>query len=117
MWRRILERSPLAGTRKVRRSQTASGRRTHTDAEDVSAQTQGYNIRRYSDYLISRARAFEKTKTDYVRSGQGRMRRLTVEKGLLRETEIVQRQIRALLKCDVCFPGAVAIPGITTDRS
>ncbi|PLN84555.1 ANTH-domain-containing protein [Aspergillus taichungensis] len=65
------------------------------------AQTQGHNIRRYSDYLISRARAFEKTKTDYVRSGQGRMRRLTVEKGLLRETEIVQRQIRALLKCDL----------------
>lgn len=29
------------------------------------------------------------------------MRRLTVEKGLLRETEIVQKQIRALLKCDV----------------
>lgn len=73
-------------------------------------QTQGHNIRRYSDYLISRARAFEKTKTDYVRSGQGRMRRLTVEKGLLRETEIVQKQIRMLLKCDVCVPRAVAMP-------
>nr|CAH19229.1 putative epsin N-terminal homology (ENTH) family protein [Aspergillus niger] len=58
-------------------------------------------FRRYSDYLIARARAFEDTKTDYVRSGQGRMKRLTVEKGLLRETEIVQHQIHALLKCDL----------------
>ncbi|XRM37994.1 hypothetical protein ABZX51_001434 [Aspergillus tubingensis] len=64
-------------------------------------QSQGHNIRRYSDYLIARARAFEDTKTDYVRSGQGRMKRLTVEKGLLRETEIVQHQIHALLKCDL----------------
>ncbi|RAL11330.1 ENTH domain protein [Aspergillus homomorphus CBS 101889] len=64
-------------------------------------QSQGHNIRRYSDYLLARAKAFETTKTDYVRSGQGRMRRLTVEKGLLRETEIVQRQIRALLRCDL----------------
>ncbi|PYH98208.1 ANTH-domain-containing protein [Aspergillus ellipticus CBS 707.79] len=64
-------------------------------------QSQGHNIRRYSDYLIARARAFEDTKTDFVRSGQGRMRRLTVEKGLLRETEIVQHQIRALLRCDL----------------
>ncbi|KAL4892183.1 ANTH domain-containing protein [Aspergillus ambiguus] len=64
-------------------------------------QTQGHNIRRYSDYLVARAKAFDATKTDYVRSGQGRMRRLTVEKGLLRETEIVQKQIRALLRCDL----------------
>ncbi|KNG82985.1 ENTH domain protein [Aspergillus nomiae NRRL 13137] len=64
-------------------------------------QSQGHNIRRYSDYLIARANAFEATKTDYVRSGQGRMKRLTVEKGLLRETEIVQRQIHALLQCDL----------------
>lgn len=64
-------------------------------------QSQGHNIRRYSDYLIARADAFDATKTDFVRSGQGRMRRLTVEKGLLRETEIVQKQIHALLKCDL----------------
>jgi hypothetical protein len=63
---------------------------------------QGNNIWRYSEYLISRALAYADTKTDYVRSGQGRMRRLTVNKGLLRETEIVQKQIRTLLKCDVC---------------
>ncbi|KAI9376715.1 ANTH domain-containing protein [Aspergillus egyptiacus] len=64
-------------------------------------QPQGRNIRRYAAYLLSRAKAFEQTKTDYVRSGQGRMKRLTVEKGLLRETEIVQKQIRELLRCDL----------------
>ncbi|KAL4885839.1 ANTH domain-containing protein [Aspergillus karnatakaensis] len=64
-------------------------------------QPQGRNIRRYSHYLLARAKAFEQTKTDYVRSGQGRMKRLTVEKGLLRETEIVQRQIKELLRCDL----------------
>ncbi|KAL2848163.1 ANTH domain-containing protein [Aspergillus pseudoustus] len=64
-------------------------------------QPQGRNIRRYASYLLSRARAFERTKTDYVRSGQGRMKRLTVEKGLLRETEIVQKQIKELLRCDL----------------
>lgn len=69
-----------------------------------AVQTQGYNIRKYSDYLVSRARAFEATKIDHVRNGQGRMQKLTVEKGLLRETEIIQKQIRSLLRCDVRFP-------------
>ncbi|KAL3475195.1 ANTH domain-containing protein [Aspergillus californicus] len=64
-------------------------------------QPQGRNIQRYTAYLLSRAKAFEQTKTDYVRSGQGRMKRLTVEKGLLRETEIVQKQIKELLRCDL----------------
>lgn len=31
------------------------------------------------------------------------MKRLTVEKGLLRETEVVQRQIKELLRCDVGY--------------
>ncbi|KAL5338404.1 ANTH domain-containing protein [Aspergillus crustosus] len=64
-------------------------------------QPQGRNIRRYSHYLLARAKAFEQTKTDFVRSGQGRMKRLTVEKGLLRETEVVQKQIKELLRCDL----------------
>ncbi|KAH8700895.1 ANTH domain-containing protein [Talaromyces proteolyticus] len=64
-------------------------------------QSQGHNIRRYSDYFIARARAFSDSKVDYVRSGQGRLKRLTVDKGLLRETEVVQKQIKALLKCDL----------------
>ncbi|EEP77490.1 conserved hypothetical protein [Uncinocarpus reesii 1704] len=65
------------------------------------AQIQGGNIWRYSEYLIARSLAFSDTKTDYVRNGQGKLKKLTVEKGLLRETEIVQKQIRALLKCDL----------------
>jgi hypothetical protein len=50
---------------------------------------------------MTRAKAFDATKTDYVRSGPGRLKRLSVDKGLLRETEVVQKQIRALLRCDV----------------
>ncbi|KAJ5267573.1 hypothetical protein N7478_010381 [Penicillium angulare] len=65
------------------------------------AQSQGHNIRRYAEYLITRAKAFDATKTDYVRSGPGRLKRLGVDKGLLRETEFVQKQIRALLRCDL----------------
>ncbi|KAJ5615664.1 hypothetical protein N7537_000778 [Penicillium hordei] len=65
------------------------------------AQSQGHNIRRYAEYLITRAKAFEACKTDHVRSGPGRLKRIGVEKGLLRETEIVQKQIRVLLRCDL----------------
>ncbi|KAI9774218.1 MAG: hypothetical protein M1839_001764 [Geoglossum umbratile] len=59
------------------------------------------NIRHYTSYLLERARTYRETKVDYVREGEGRLKRLTVEKGLLRETESVQSQITALLKCDV----------------
>lgn len=69
-----------------------------------TVQIQGANIWRYSEYLISRSLAYSETKTDYVRNGQGRLKKLTVAKGLLRETEVVQKQIRALVKCDVRRP-------------
>ena len=64
-------------------------------------QTQGINIRRYSDYLLEKARGYRDTQTDFVKAGSGRLKRLTVDKGLLRETEAVQEQIRTLLRCDV----------------
>ena len=67
-------------------------------------QTQGINIRRYSDYLLERARGFRDTKVDFVRLGAGRLKKLTVDKGLLRETEAVQDQIKALVRCDVSPP-------------
>ncbi|OAP62429.1 hypothetical protein AYL99_04632 [Fonsecaea erecta] len=67
----------------------------------TDVQTQGLNIRNYADYLMERVRAFRDTKTDFVKSGAGKMRRLTVEKGLLRQTEIVQAQIQALLRCEL----------------
>lgn len=68
----------------------------------VAVQSQGHNIRRYSEYFLARARAYKEVKVDFVRSGNGRLKRLTVDKGLLRETECVQRQIKALLRCNVC---------------
>ncbi|CDM33407.1 hypothetical protein DTO013E5_7278 [Penicillium roqueforti] len=72
-----------------------------TPSNFSEAQSQGHNIRRYAEYLITRAKAFEACKTDHVRSGPGRLKRIGVDKGLLRETEIVQKQIRALLRCDL----------------
>lgn len=50
---------------------------------------------------MERVRAYRDTKTDFVRDGVGKMRQLTVDKGLLRQTEIVQDQIQALVRCDV----------------
>jgi hypothetical protein len=67
----------------------------------VTVQTQGHNIRTYTEYLLRRAIEYGSTKVDYVRGGEGRLKRLTVEKGLLREAESVQEQIRYLLKCQV----------------
>lgn len=67
----------------------------------TEGQTQGTNIRRYFEYLLERVKAYDSTKTDFVQAGTGKMRSLTVDKGLLRQTEVVQTQIRALLKCDL----------------
>ena len=72
-------------------------------ADGSAVQTQGTNIRRYSDYLLERARGYRDTKCDYVKVGGGRLQGLSVDKGLLRETEAVQEQIRTLLRCDVSF--------------
>jgi hypothetical protein len=69
--------------------------------EHGKAQTQGRNIRHYTNYLSERARAYRDTKCDFVRGAENRLEKMTVEKGLLRETETVQHQITALLKCDV----------------
>ncbi len=66
-----------------------------------TAQTQGRNIRQYATYLTERARAYRDTKRDWVREKEGRLEKLTVDNGLLRETEVVQHQLTALLKCDV----------------
>jgi phosphatidylinositol-binding clathrin assembly protein len=68
----------------------------------ASAQTQGRNIRHYSEYLTERGRAYRETKRDWVRMKESRLEKLSVDKGLLRETEVVQHQLTALLKCDVC---------------
>ncbi|KAJ3500946.1 hypothetical protein NM208_g17037 [Fusarium decemcellulare] len=78
---------------------------THRNVLAISsftdAQIQGRNIRHYAQYLAERARAYRDTKTDWVRAPESRLEKLSVEKGLLRETEVVQHQLEALLKCDV----------------
>lgn len=66
-----------------------------------AVQTQGHNIRTYTEYIVVRAKSFGATRIDYVRNGEGRLKRLSVDKGLLRETEQVQDQIHALLQCDL----------------
>ena len=66
-----------------------------------SVQVQGTNIRHYYSYILARAKAFRDTRLDWVREGVGRLKRQSVDKGLLRETEAVQNQINNLLKCDV----------------
>lgn len=64
-------------------------------------------IVRYSKYLQARVKQFDATNVDYVRDERsnnstsqmgGRLRTLSVQKGLLREAESVQKQIDALLK-------------------
>ncbi|RMZ92643.1 hypothetical protein DV736_g103, partial [Chaetothyriales sp. CBS 134916] len=55
-------------------------------------QTQGINIRRYSEYLLERVKAYHDCRTDFVQSGIGKMKALSVERGLLRQTESVQEQ-------------------------
>ena len=77
-----------------------------------SVQEQGTNIRHYYSYLLIRAKSYRDTKIDWIREGPGRLKRQTVDKGLLRETESVQSQINALVRCDVSPP-----PKANTRRS
>ena len=74
------------------------------DKTALLVQEQGGNIRHYYNYILSRAKSYKDTKLDWVREGPGRLKRQTIDKGLLRETESVQKQIAALLKCDVMVP-------------
>ena len=64
-------------------------------------QIQGTNIRHYYTYLLARSKAYKDTRIDWVREGPTRLKRQTIDKGLLRETEAVQGQISKLLQCDV----------------
>ena len=73
----------------------------NADSHNSSVQTQGRNLRFYAEYLTQRAVSYGSSKIDYVRSGEGRLKRLSIDKGLLRETESVQEVIKALVRCDV----------------
>ncbi|KAI1166994.1 ANTH-domain-containing protein [Nemania serpens] len=92
----IREGSPDATLSYLARNRNQLAISSFTDA-----QIQGRNIRHYASYLAERVRAYKDTKIDWVRAKETRLESLSVEKGLLRETEVVQRQLTALLKCDV----------------
>ncbi|KAF4553153.1 ANTH domain-containing protein [Elsinoe fawcettii] len=90
------------GTKDVTLSYLAANPRNRLALNSFTdVQTQGQNIRRYSEYLLARTLAFADTKVDYCKVGAlERMKSLSIDKGLLRETGAIQDQIRALLKCD-----------------
>ncbi|KAI1454707.1 ANTH-domain-containing protein [Annulohypoxylon moriforme] len=92
----IREGSPDATLGYLAKHRTALAISSFTDA-----QIQGRNIRHYAGYLAERVRAFRETGVDWVRGKETRLEKLSVEKGLLRQTEVVQHQLTALLKCDV----------------
>ena len=50
---------------------------------------------------MERVIGYRDVRTDFVKAGAGKMKRLTVDKGLLRLTEAVQMQIESLVQCDV----------------
>jgi phosphatidylinositol-binding clathrin assembly protein len=67
---------------------------------------QGENIRDYARYLQVRVHAWRELKYDYASqrpNGEqmGRLKKLEVGKGLLREVEGVSRLVGVLLKCKV----------------
>ena len=90
----------MAGTDQKLEADQLQGRAFHS---------QGRNIRNYTQFLLERARAYRDTKVDYVRSGENRLKKLSIDKGLLRETEAVQHQITALVRCDVSSSHVVLV--------
>lgn len=68
---------------------------------------QGENIRDYARYLQVRVQTWRELKFDFASQNPGgdqvgRLKKLSVDKGLLREVEGVSRLVGALLKCKVC---------------
>ncbi|CAI2165465.1 2683_t:CDS:2 [Funneliformis geosporum] len=61
------------------------------------------NIHAYAIYLEEKVAVYRELKIDFIKAtseeGIGRLRKLTVAKGLLREVKILQRQLAALLNC------------------
>ncbi|BFZ55401.1 hypothetical protein PYCC9005_002442 [Savitreella phatthalungensis] len=71
----------------------------------------GRSIHNYGGYLQQRARSFAAIQQDYAKGrsdrskASGRLRKLSVEKGLLRETEHVQKMISSLVRCKLSENG------------
>ncbi|CAG8740665.1 17845_t:CDS:2, partial [Gigaspora rosea] len=73
------------------------------DKSGTQGAEQTKNIHTYAAYIEEKVAVYRDLKVDFVRekldNGESRLRQLPVEKGLLREVEILQRQIAALLNC------------------
>ncbi|KAI8146686.1 ANTH domain-containing protein [Fennellomyces sp. T-0311] len=74
-----------------------------------STQAQVQNIRTYKDYLVRKVEAYGETRIDQVKSTgqnkQGRLRHLSVANGLLKETEVLQKQIASIMNCKLNIHG------------
>ncbi|KAI9301552.1 ANTH domain-containing protein [Cunninghamella echinulata] len=61
------------------------------------------NIYLYTAYLQQKVDAYRELKIDYVKATMankvGRLRRLSIKDGLLKETSVLQKQLGSLLKC------------------
>ncbi|SAM08845.1 hypothetical protein [Absidia glauca] len=61
------------------------------------------NIYLYTSYLQHKVAAYRELQVDYIKHTMatkvGRLRRLTIKDGLLKETMVLQNQVTALLKC------------------
>ncbi|KAF0441550.1 ANTH-domain-containing protein [Gigaspora margarita] len=73
------------------------------DKSGTQGAEQTKNIHTYAAYIEEKVAVYRDLKVDFVRekldNGESRLRQLPVEKGLLREVEVLQRQIAALLNC------------------
>ncbi|KAG5519614.1 hypothetical protein PMAC_001769 [Pneumocystis sp. 'macacae'] len=77
---------------------------------ELAISQQSKNIQNYSLYLQQKVQSFKDTHVDYVyakgsKTSEGRLRKLSVDKGLLREVGIVQKQIDLLLRCKLLDEG------------
>lgn len=62
---------------------------------------------------MERVLGHQDVRTDFVKAGAGKMKKLTVDKGLLRLTEAVQIQIESLVQCDVSGETVQVKQGLT----
>lgn len=73
------------------------------DKSGSHGEVQTKNIHSYAIYLEEKVAVYRELKIDFIKAtseeGIGRLRKLTVAKGLLREVKILQRQLAALLNC------------------
>lgn len=63
------------------------------------------NIRAYKEYLETKIRAYSENHVDYLKPAAehkaGRLRHLSIGNGLLKETQVLQRQLAAILRTQV----------------